>query len=163
MTGARCFNCILKSSSTCPPDPNHMGNAWEGLLSPKTMKNGDQKGLDSPFSLPKNKEPQAIMTIARGSFCVLIKWSMRLRCGEMASSSCDHPSQNGRLSNRFSNRTRTQIFLEKFKISSKSSKTRAKSKKEIKKSPGKRISSDSYGSHYLGTMCLFAGGQVNGT
>lgn len=112
-------------------------------MSPKTMKNGDQKGLDSPFSLPKNKEPQAIMTIARGSFCVLIKWSMRLRCGGMASSSCDHPSQNGRLSNRFSNRTRTQIFLKKFKISSKSSKTRAKSKKN-KKEPG--------GTNFLGLL-----------
>ena len=45
------------------------------------MKNGDQKGLDSPLSLPENKEPQAIMTTAWGSFYVLIKWSMRLRCG----------------------------------------------------------------------------------
>lgn len=36
-------------------------------------------------------------------------------------------------------------------------------KEEIKKSPGKRISLDSYGSHYLSTMCLFAGGQVQGT
>ena len=31
---------------------------------------------------------------------------------------------------------------------------------KMKKSPGKRSSSDSYGSHYLGTMCLFAGGQA---
>ena len=48
----------------------------------------------------------------------------------------------------------------KFKNVSNQDKNREKTEKKWKKSPGKRISSDSYGSHYSGTMRLFCGGQA---
>ena len=106
------------------------------------------------------------MTIAWGSFCVLIKWSMRLRCGGWPQWSviippktvvCSEILTTDPVLKRNSNYQRerkpgeTGENLPQIRVLSK------------KKSPGKRSSSDSYGGHYFGTMCLFAGGQVQKT